>query len=227
MLNDKEKEYLKLVYKQYCDALGYNYQGEYKDSELVSWILKRKELGELYYLHLQNLGLTPKMDDTNTIEVNKGKYDSIVDKTNMTIITPYSDSFTRKGKIIPGQFQVNYSNPTIVTPNKILDISELKKFRIMTHNPYHSYDIEGWEKLPNTGKNDILVGVFGEIQDKDYQAKLEYLKHIKQLLRSDSCISDSFTINDSYFAYVATNTNNESLYIEERNRIENSQNLHF
>lgn len=209
MLNDKEKEYLKLVYKQYCDALGYDYQGEYKDSELVSWILKRKELGELYYLHLQNLGLKPRIDDTNTIEVNKGKYDSVVDKTNMTIITPYNDSFTKKGKIIPGKFQVNYSTPTIVTQNRVLDLSKLTNYRIMTHNPYHSYDIEGWEKLPNTGKNDILIGVFGEIQDKDYQAKLEYLKHIKQLLRSDSYISDSFTINDAYFGYVATNTKND------------------
>lgn len=210
MLNNKEKEYLRLLFKQYCEALGSKYQNVSLDNQFVDWILERKKIGEQYYSQLKELDLNSKIEEYNTIEVNKGKYDSVVDKTDMTIITPYTDNFNRDGKILTGNFEINYSIPTFVTQNAIFNISLLKDFRIMTHNPYHIFDIDGWEKLPNQGYNEILIGVFGKTYDKDYNDKIKHLQHIEQLIRSNT-LMDFFTINDSYIGYVASNSSQKKL----------------
>lgn len=71
----------------------------------------------------------------------------------------------------------------------------------MTQNPYNQGNIKNWELLHNNGEN-ITVGVFGSIYDKDADAKIKQLKDLR-----DKCkyIKEEYAAyNGSYYYAIAS-----------------------
>ena len=143
----------------------------------------------------------PKING-KTVEVDKGVFDSIALDSNMTMITPYPDGVNKaKGDLIKAAFTV-YEGIPVVVKNKngvnnleFLDTSFINRF--ITQNPYDISYIKNWEQLHNKGQN-ITVGIFGSIYDKDISQKISELKEFKKGFNDDNYSEDYVTENDMY-----------------------------
>lgn len=69
--------------------------------------------------------------------------------------------------------------------------------RFLTHNPYDQVCIRNWEQLHNAGEN-ITVGVFGSIYDKDIEQKIRQLKALRDKMTDGYFKEDYVTSEDSY-----------------------------
>lgn len=204
------KEYLYYLAVQYEKATGVKckdlisvvYSKEFSD-----WLRKRRGMGEKYSKMLQEIGLLD-LGDPYTVEVGKGCLDTLVKESSNAIITPYPKGFDiRIGKIIisPG-FKVNYGVPTLVTNDYVTEISLTSNHQLtfMTQNPYTSTHIKNWEQLYNSGNSEIIVGVFGDIHDKDKAEKVRQLEMIERKTQGSLAKMEE-TDGDTYLTVVASN----------------------
>lgn len=203
------KEYLYYLAVQYGKATGIKckdlisvvYSKEFSD-----WLKKRKGMGEKYSKMLQGLGILD-LDDPYTVEVGKGCLDTLVKESSNAIITPYPRGFDiRIGKIIisPG-FKVRYGVPTLVANDDITEksITSNNQLTFMTQNPYTPTHIENWEQLYNSGNSEIIIGVFGDIHDKDKAEKTRQLETIEKKAKGNLTKMEE-TDGDTYLTVVAS-----------------------
>lgn len=204
------KEYLYYLAVQYEKATGVKckdlisvvYSKEFSD-----WLRKRRGMSEKYSKMLQEIGLLD-LGDPYTVEVGKGCLDTLVKESSNAIITPYPKGFDiRIGKIIisPG-FKVNYGVPTLVANDDVTEISLTSNHQLtfMTQNPYTSTHIKNWEQLYNSGNSEIIVGVFGDIHDKDKAEKIRQLEMIERKTQGSLAKMEE-TDGDTYLTVVASN----------------------
>lgn len=74
----------------------------------------------------------------------------------------------------------------------------------MTQNPYTSAHIKNWEQLYNSGNSEIIVGVFGDIHDKDKTEKIRQLETIERKTQGSLAKTEE-TDGDTYLTVVASN----------------------
>ena len=204
------KEYLYYLAVQYEKATGVKckdlisvvYSKEFSD-----WLRKRRGMGERYSKMLQEIGLLD-LDDPYTVEVGKGCLDTLVKESSNLIITPYPKGFDiRIGRIIisPG-FKVNYGVPTLFVRDDVTEksITSNHQLTFMTQNPYTSAHIKNWEQLYNSGNSEIIVGVFGDIHDKDKAEKIRQLETIERKTQGSLAEMEE-TDGDTYLTVVASN----------------------
>lgn len=204
------KEYLYYLAMQYEKATGVKckdlisvvYSKEFSD-----WLRKRRGMGERYSKMLQEIGLLD-LDDPYTVEVGKGCLDTLVKESSNLIITPYPKGFDiRTGRIIisPG-FKVNYGVPTLFARDDVTEKSITSNHQLifMTQNPYTSAHIKNWEQLYNSGNSEIIVGVFGDIHDKDKAEKIRQLETIERKTQGSLAKTEE-TDGDTYLTVVASN----------------------
>ena len=91
--------------------------------------------------------------------------------------------------------EVVLKNKNGVNNLEFLDTSFINRF--ITQNPYDISYIKNWEQLHNKGQN-ITVGIFGSIYDKDISQKISELKEFKKGFNDDNFSEDYVTENDMY-----------------------------
>lgn len=172
-------------------------------SEFNEWVKERNEIISLYIGLLDHMNI--KFKKSSCVEVGKTSMDSIVIPYETTIITPYSEGFEDlKKKIIEADVKVYDTMPTLVKDNKFLGNLYNDSFSTyMTQNPYNNECLENWERLHNSGKNEIIVGVFGYQYENDTTKKINQLKYLKQQLNGNY-IEDFTTYKDQYCYAIAS-----------------------
>ena len=204
----KFEEYIKLLSFQYCMSLGikpgkYNNKNFY--SELQNWVKERYKIGLKYKSFLDFLG--KDITTSNTAEVDKGKYDTIVKSLDTRVIThlPYDST---NNQVLNYHFFPNSKNPGLLHYDfkKIVDVyscpDDIKQF--ITQNPYFRTYLNGWDDLHNSGKYDIIVGMYGHIHDNDKEIKLKQLKELRNKLLLEYKVEYECD-RDYYYATIYTN----------------------
>lgn len=197
------KEYLKNLIKQYQSANGVrnidvNSQ-EFKN-EFIEWIKDNKTIGKKYFSFLEYMEAHPTIGETSA-EIGKCKYDSIALDSDITIISPYFDKGETANHVIPATFGILDGMPTVAKYEndkahvEAVDTSYFRRF--ITQNPYSQDNIKNWEYLHNKGEN-ITVGVFGRIYDKDIDQKIKQIMLLKSKLTDDFYKEDHIEIDDMY-----------------------------
>lgn len=195
-------QYEKATGEKCKDLISLVYSKAFSD-----WLRKRRKMGEKYSRMLQETGILD-FDDPYTVEVGKGCLDTLVKESSNLIITPYPKGFDiRIGRIIisPG-FKVNYGVPTLFARDDVTEksITSNHQLTFMTQNPYTSAHIKNWEQLYNSGNSEIIVGVFGDIHDKDKAEKIRQLETIERKTQGSLAKMEE-TDGDTYLTVVASN----------------------
>lgn len=164
--------------------------------------------------------------ERETAEVGKGCVDSIVIPYDTTIISEYAKGIimVEKSRIIPSGMIVIEGTPVAFNIDKesretsSLNTSKVKtstKYKdsfskFMTQNPYVDMNIARWEQLYNSGRYNIVVGVYGSTYDKDIDAKIKRIKELESKL-SLPYVKESGTVGDTYCYAVASKSLVKSL----------------
>ena len=158
--------------------------------EFSEWLKENKKVVEEYSEFLECLGIN--FYDFITVEIGKGKYDSIV-KPETTLISPFAKE--------PSELFLMENMPLIISKEGIFKADDINLF--LTHNPYSEEEISNWYKIHNNGLQDISVGVYGKIYDQDKKEKIDMLKKLIQKLNDD--IKEEYSTNkDNYFYNVSS-----------------------
>jgi len=176
-------------------------------SDFLIWLKNYQSLGIEYTCFLDYLGF--RFTDESCAEVGKGKFDSVVKTFDTLLITT---ALPIKGvnpeRIIKGNMKVFESVPVLVKyikkGNQVIQISNDIIRTYMTQNPYNQSLITGWEDLHNSGKNNIILGIFGSIHDNDRQTKIKKLKSLKHKLTNTDYIEEYDASGDNYFYVIGS-----------------------
>lgn len=204
--------YFELLIEQYKQAKGITKDIDVKQPEFISeftnWINYMNDISSNYKELLEYMELYDYVN-YDTIEVGKGKFDSIVKNYNTTIVTPHSTGLnnTSNRHVITADFRV-YSKPMLIRTNEsglrnLSPITSNLLLTFMTQNPYNLNSIKNWELLHTSDKYKIIVGMFGNRTDKDKTKKINALKDLRDKLEK-SYKEEYAVINDSYCYVVAT-----------------------
>lgn len=205
------EKYLNKLIEQFKTATGtknVDVNSQAFIQEFSEWIKSRQIIGNEYGSFIEYMCENPEICNSS-VEIGKGKYDSIVLGTDIPMITPYSDGIKRTpAGIITANFGVYEGTPIIVRHNKggnqleTVDTQTVRRF--LTQNPYEQSCIRNWEQLHNAGDN-ITVGVFGSIYDKDIEQKIKQIEALKSGLIDDS-FKEEYAIEHDMYCYAISST---------------------
>ena len=207
------------LFKQYCAARGIDkIQCSFEDFErdFSSWLSEQKETGSEYLSIIKRFNLFSAND--KCAEVNKSMEDSITLPFRTKLITPYIDntSVNESDRVIDFNLYINKTHVVPVITSDTVNMMVVPREQVktyMTQNPYNFDMIDGWDILHNSGRSDIIVGVYGNTNDKDRQQKIDSLVQFKRKLNG-LYREFNYVINDKYF-YVVGSTEKGS---RQRNR---------
>ena len=221
MKNKAFEEYSKMLFNQFLRASGID---ENKliygsiTSGFQDWILRNKDLGNLYLQLLYEMFSEEFINQFRTIEVGKGIQDSIALNTNITIISPYMDSEVKNNnqQIYIGNVVIKNLYPYFV--GKINDEEICKRFsyqidNFMMQNPYNTKVLFNWDFLYNGTDNNIILGVFGNNSDKDKNQKIKLLQEFNKLLVRKAK-EEYTTIDNNYFLILDGVKNKEKVKVK-------------
>ncbi len=208
-----ENSYMEL-FKQFCAARGIDkIECSFEDfeREFSGWLSEQKEIGNEYLSIIKNFNLFS--GNSKCAEVNKGIEDSITLPFNTKLITPYIDdtSINESDRVIDGNLYINKIHIVPVLTSDTVKMMVIPREQIktyMTQNPYSFNMLDGWDALHNSGRSDILVGVYGNVNDSDREKKIENLLQFKRRLNG-LYREINYVINDKYF-YVVGSAKNKS-----------------
>lgn len=203
-------KYLKRLIGQFKNATGTNnidINSEEFIQEFRIWINERKSMEHRYSSFIEYMGV-PSVISECSVEIGKGKFDSIALETTIPMITPYYEGITAiDNRIITADFIVYSGTPTILRHYKnrkqfeVVDTRYFKRF--ITQNPYEQSCISNWEQLHNRGHN-ITVGIFGSVYDKDIELKLKQIKTLSDKLNDNSYVEEYTTDADLYYYAISS-----------------------
>lgn len=204
------KEYINLLIRQFMAAKGYrniDFSSQMFLDEFTSWVSERKEDGEVYLSFVNNFSCLPAIKPYNTVEVGKGKFDSIAMHNGILLFTPYTEGLDRRQIYMPFDFRV--ADGRVYAFDKgtgnLKDLKENELGRFMTQNPYTPNLLNGWEDLNNSGQGNITVGIYGNVHDRDFDDKYRMIKEFKERIDDETVICDKATVCDSYYFAISTN----------------------
>ena len=191
------------VMEQYLLTMGIKNVNELSDeflSEFYEWIIEYKKIGDEYLEFLNYLDFN--YEDSRCVEFGKGKFDSLVIPFKTKIITKdKSIKGVNQDRIINGSLKVCYSEPLLIEDNKV-DILSNKVFDIhtfITQNPTSVNKILGLEDLHNSGFYNIILGIYGNNNDKNKNDKINLLKKIKERLNDLDYKDEYASFNGNYY----------------------------
>lgn len=199
------EKYLNKLMEQFISARGIK-NPDVNSSEFINdfseWIRESKLISGYYVSFLDYLN--GRAFTSDSVEIGKGKYDSLAACSDSLIVTPYTDGLEDSERIIKGEFSARgFGNgPVILTKGK-LQLVDPSINRFMTHNPYTASDIRNWERIHNNGNN-ITVGVYGSIYDKDINEKLKQMKQLKDKLQDDSYNEEKACVDYGYYYAISS-----------------------
>lgn len=212
------EKYLNKLIEQFKNATGtknVDVNSQEFIKEFSEWVKSRKMIGREYGSFIEYMDVHPTIGESS-VEVGKGKYDSIVLGTEIPMITPYSEGIERRnGRIITADFRVYDGTPTIIRHNKggnqleIVDTQHIRRF--ITQNPYEQSCISNWEQLHNRGEN-ITVGIFGSIYDKDIESKIKQIEMLRDGIDDEFYKEEYATEDDKYYYAISSARKVKKLY---------------
>lgn len=225
--NEEECEsiYNQLLTRQFLEAKGISspvLNLDELNEEYNKWIKRNRIIGEEYTLFLKDHVLEEDIFNKYTVEVGKGINDSVFFNKGVSIISPYLcgvlhskerlvllDVFSVKdGKIVcydsKGRHYSLENDPFLYTIwNYNYGINMDFYFNnFITQNPYNIKDIENWQQIPFDKKGNIIVGIYGSLEDKDRQYKINMLKSFRDKLQGNY-IERAKIDNNNYFYAIA------------------------
>lgn len=173
-------------------------------SEFAFWLKEMQKKGEEYINYLDILEFNFK--DSSCAEFGKGEHDTLVKPFKTKIISPNAGEITgvSKDRLIIGNVKIYNGNACLL--NKEKEVKVLPKaitHTYMTQNPYYFGNISGFENIHNCGNNNIIIGVYGNIHDKDRETKENQIKTIKNNLNKPY-IEFYETDKDSYYHVIGS-----------------------
>ena len=202
MINNNMKQ----LFEQFCKAYGIKNADIY-DKELVNaffeWFMEPKIAQDAFYREQLNcMGLD--IDDSKTIEVGKTVHDSIVLPYKTTIVTPDGTGFENyKDRVIVANLKFHGKFPTLIqqrgSMTHAIPVDLYQTF--MTQNPYDKSEIENWERFPY---QNVVVGVYGGINDKDVHEKIRQMDEFYQRLNPEFNPRKDFISENNCYAEIVT-----------------------
>ena len=188
-----KSEYLFCLYKQYCQSIGMKYDiyNIFSDANFINWVSGLYKQTKLYGDYL--LSLDVNLSCETTIEINKGKYDSL----GLELVSVVS-SFGEMFRLNNSRLIIYGGKPLVLMCSSIFKVDSCDL--LLTHNPYDMYDIDKIKQLHDMGLN-ICLGMYGQISDKDREAKIKKLYS----MANETTDGLSFyydTANDAYFTCI-------------------------
>lgn len=207
------EKYLKKLSEQFKQATGtksIDFNSQAFISEFGEWI-RQRQLGAEEYLSLLDYMNLSKVNDPDTAEIGKGRFDTIVKDLDTTIITPYSKDIIvpNPKRIITSDFRVYEGTPILMRQSEkgttqIDPIITTSTLTFMTQNPYSQEQIANWEELHNGRNSDIIVGIYGSIYDKDTESKIRQIEDLRDKL--DDSYAEEYAVFDDTYCYAIAST---------------------
>ena len=161
-------DYTLLLIEQFTKARGYrkidNKSGLFGE-EYYNWLKEQRLLGKEYLLLMREY-LNMNLNNEKTIELNKGKYDSII--SDGTLISPFAYTMDKSNSTLLVE-----DFPIITSGDELYSVEDFDMFT--THNAYNEGFADTIPELCNMGYN-VCYGVFGKNSDKDKEDALALLK---------------------------------------------------
>ena len=142
-------------------------------------------------------------DKDNVCLLDKGFLDSSA-YLKKALISPYANIENEKVEpAITGSILVNNGKVSLKTKRvvKLLTSDDYEYF--MTYNPYTEEMLNKFTNIHNETDFSIAVGVFGHLDDKTYEEKMEMFSRFKRTLNRDYQVYECNT-DDIYVAGVAS-----------------------
>lgn len=186
-------KYIFNLYKQYCASIGkeYNEFNIINDFEFILWIESLSKQTKLYGEYLKYL--YGDLKSSNTIEIGKGKYDSLGDKL-VTIVSPFAETLGYRNCELIVQEDKAY----VIMGTRVFTVDGCNLY--LTHNPFVKNSIVDMTVLHSKGKN-ICLGMYGSVNDKDKNLKIQLLEKTLEKM-SDGIEFCYDTLDDTYFCCV-------------------------
>lgn len=205
-----KESYVYNLINQYLNATGIEKPEIYDDKfmkTVLDWYEKRKFLGDNYLLFLDDLNIRYK--DSDCMEVEKGIFDSLTFKRFKNgIITPYEDGlYKHTGEVIVGDLSIAEDIPAVLSydgDTKCLNYFKLSDFNtFMINNPYEQGSLKNWDVMINNDMKNAIVGMYGQVSDKDFLDKLDQMRVLQEKLTCDH-ISEISLKNGNYCYVLAS-----------------------
>lgn len=200
------KEYMKLLFKQYVSAKGPNLDNMSTREimhEYAEFISELNILGQNYLTILESMGIN--INDKTVVEIGKGKLDTI-SKDKTTIITLYTEGFKKDDRtVLTSEIKVCKYIPKLldIDGRASIDISSLNIKTFITQNPYDGLSTSNFGQLANNENYDVIIGVYGDTSDRNYMKKVEELKRLKSRLTQ---FKEKFEKQDGAYFYTLIKT---------------------
>ena len=200
------KEYMKLLFKQYVSAKGPNLDNMSTREimhEYAEFISELNILGQNYLTILESMGIN--INDKTVVEIGKGKLDTI-SKDKTTIITLYTEGFKKDDRtVLTSEIKVCKYIPKLldIDGRASIDISSLNIKTFITQNPYDGLSTSNFGQLANNENYDVIIGVYGDTSDRNYMKKVEELKRLKSRLTQ---FKEKFEKQDGAYFYALIKT---------------------
>lgn len=200
-------KYLEILAKQYIRAKDIRTKADLNDpkfvEDLLFWIRERNEIGNKYTTFLEELGID--FDNDSCAEIGKSTLDTVVGPYSTFLITTTSKPLGNidRDRVIDGSLEVIDSTPYLNAKNRRLELPSYIFDTYMTQNIYDMKDIESWTDLHNSGKYNIVVGAYGNTEDKDIYPILNKINLFQEKLDTDT-IYEYTMIGDSYLVVAAS-----------------------
>ena len=200
------QEYFYYLFNQFVrDRLGDAKNATFKDEADVliayfKYIDAMQKITKIFDTVLVQLEIT---DKDNVCLLDKGFLDSSA-YLKKALISPYAN--IEKEKVEPaitGSVLVNNGKVSLQTKRvvKLLTSDDYEYF--MTYNPYTEEMLNKFTNIHNETAFSIAVGVFGHLDDKTYEEKMEMFSRFKRTLNRDYQVYECNT-HDIYVAGVAS-----------------------
>jgi len=205
------EKYFKKLVEQFMSATGtknVDVNSQQFIQEFSEWVKSRKIIGREYTSFIDYMGVHPTLFSEETVEIGKGKHDTIALETGIHMITPYSEGIERTtAGLITADFSVYDGIPVMVTHdkggNQFKEVDTQYVRRFITQNPYEQGCIKNWEQLHNAGEN-ITVGIFGSIYDKDIEQKIQQIEALRNGIDRGDFREESDTQGDNYYYAISS-----------------------
>ena len=200
------QEYFNLLFNQFVsDRLGDVKNATFKDETEVliayfKYIDAMQKIAKIFDTVLVQLEITDKDD---VCLLGKGFLDSSA-YLKKALISPYAN--IEKEKLEPaitGSILVNNGKVSLQTKRVVKLLTSDDYGYFMTYNPYTEEMLNKFTDIHNETDFSIAVGVFGYLDDKTYEEKMEMFSRFKQTLNRDYQVYECNT-DDIYVAGVTS-----------------------
>ena len=202
---ENEKEYYRLLKLQYYKATKEKIKDKLElnlNDNVYKWFLLRKEIGKKYLEYLNSLGYDVK--NNNVAEIDKGNLDSLVKEYNTNIISPYIEE-KENSKVLTYSLNVFHEHPILMQYGLNLRIEAIASIpkhidTLMFNNPYEKKNMLKVENLINKGEFETIIGIYGQIFDKDVKKKTDMIAQILKKINNNNYKLDFEKDNGNYYS---------------------------